>query len=301
MGRLGYLGGWYIRSLAGIRHPLLAGIKLTHACNLACAHCPFWRRPGPTLGFDRLLQVMDELHGRGVRLVIFEGGEPLLWRDGTHAIHDAIAAARARFFRVGVTTNGTLPLSGDPDIVWVSIDGLQPTHDRIRGPGTFDRAMRTISGTVHPALYGHITINRLNQAEIGDLVVRLAPLVKGITIQFHYPYGGGEEDLCLDLRERRPVLDRLMELKRRGYPVADSYACLRALRDNSWTCRPWMIASVEPDGTVREGCYARDRGPVVCGQCGFAAHAEISLAWKTDPGALRCGFDIFRLQGRALS
>jgi hypothetical protein len=48
---------------------------------------------------------------------------------------------------VGVTTNGTLPIDIDSDIVWVSIDGLKETHNRIRGD-CFDRVVENIEITI---------------------------------------------------------------------------------------------------------------------------------------------------------
>ena len=115
-----------------------------------------------------------------------------------------------------------------------------------------------------------------------------------MTVQFHYPYEGLDEDLFLPFDRRREVLDRLIELKRRGLPVADSVACLEGLKDNSWKCRPWMIASVDPDGKLTHGCYVKGRGEVACERCGFSAHAEISLAYGGAPGAIRVGNAIFR-------
>jgi len=276
--RYGYFILYYLRSLVGKRGPLLGGIKLTHDCNLKCIHCIFWRKKGPSLSFEQAVASMRELHRMGVRMVIFEGGEPFLWRDGEHGLDDVVREAKDLFFSVGITTNGTFPIESSADTVWVSIDGLRETHDRIRGK-TFDRAISNIEASSHPRIYAHITINSLNCDEVPELVEFLAPRAKGITIQFHYPYDELEDDLFLPWDRRREVLSRLIDLKRRGLPVSDSYACLEALKDNKWRCRPWMIASVDPDGKVIHGCYVKGRGEVSCERCGFSAHTEISLAY----------------------
>jgi len=102
--------------LSGAREPLLAGFKITHRCNLRCAACPFWRRPGDDVAWPRALEVLDTLHAAGVRLLIFEGGEPFLWHDGERRLEDLVAEAKRRFFAVGITTNGTLPLQSAADI-----------------------------------------------------------------------------------------------------------------------------------------------------------------------------------------
>ena len=85
----------------------------------------------------------------------------------------------------------------------------------------------------------------------------------------------------------------MIRLKRRGFPVADSVACLEALKENRWRCRPWLVASVDPDGTLTHGCYLQNRGPVSCAQCGFAAHTELSLAYGGHPSAILAGVRVF--------
>ncbi|OGO05908.1 MAG: hypothetical protein A2Y73_03435 [Chloroflexi bacterium RBG_13_56_8] len=230
------------------------------------------------MSFSQVTGSLDKLHASGVRILIIEGGEPFLWRDGDRDLGSVVAMAKKLFFTVGVTTNGTYTLETDADIVWVSIDGLEQTHDRIRGK-TFDTIMANIEASRHHRIYAHITINSLNWREIPELVRFLSDKVKGITIQFHYPYEELDGDLFLPVDQRRQVLEELIALKRQGLPLADSYACLEALKDNRWRCRPWMIASVDPDGEIMHGCYVKQRGTIACERCGFSAHTEISLAY----------------------
>jgi MoaA/NifB/PqqE/SkfB family radical SAM enzyme len=153
--------------------------------------------------------------------------------------------------------------------------------------------MENIKHSRHPNIFANITINRINAAEIPDLVRFLKGRIKGITIQFHYPY---EEDdtLTLSFEDRRDVLDKLISLKKKGYPIADSNRALEALKDNSWHCQDWMLANVEPDGTINLGCYVKGRGAVRCERCGFAAHTEISLAYGWHVPSIMAGRRIFR-------
>jgi len=274
------------------KRPILAGFKITHRCNLRCIHCPFWKRTTDReLDFNAVRDIMHRLHRMGVRILILEGGEPFIWRDGRFSIHDVIEEGRRLFMSVGVTTNGTFPIDAPANTIWVSIDGLESTHDAIRGP-TFHRVMENIRRSNHPNIYANITINRLNVKEIPDLIRILSPLVKGSTIQFHYPYV--DDGLLVGEKQRRWVLDRIMELKSRGEAVADSFRALRALRDGGWRCHDWMLANVDPDGQVNTGCYVRHRGPVACKYCGFAAHVEISQAFDLYLPSILVGRRIFR-------
>lgn len=283
----------------GRETPLLAGFKLTHRCNLRCRACPFWRREAGDMPWPTVGESLEKLHRLGVRLVIFEGGEPLLWHDGGKGFADVAARARERFVSVGLTTNGTLPFHDLPvDVAWVSLDGLGPTHDALRGP-SFERAvehLRAARGRVRA--YANVTVNRRNAGEIPELVRRHAADVEGFTFQFHYPYGRGEEDLTTPWPVRREVLGELRALRDEGYPVALSRACLRALAENRWTCHDFLLANVEPDGSLLRGCYVGRRGTVDCRACGFAAHAEISLAFDLHPGPLWSGWRIFRYRWR---
>ncbi|MGQ9593789.1 MAG: radical SAM protein [Anaerolineae bacterium] len=280
--------------LLGTRRPFLAGFKVTHRCNLRCRACPFWRRPADDIPYRAALRAMDALHRAGARLLILEGGEPFLWRDGNRNLEDLVRAAKARFYRVGVATNGTLPLETEADVLWVSLDGLEESHDYNRGP-TFRRIVANLERSSHPRKLAQLTINRRNRQEIPDLVRFLAGKVQGITFQFHYPYPESE-DLYLPLEERGAVLDDLIRLKREGFPILDSYATLEALKGNTWHCHDWLIANVEPTGQIHLGCYLKGRGPADCRKCGFAAHVELSLAFDWHPGAIATGLRTFGLR-----
>ncbi|MHC1782186.1 MAG: radical SAM protein [Anaerolineaceae bacterium] len=274
------------------RRPYLASFKVSYACNLTCCQCPFYKMEAPELNWAQAVDVLDRLQARGDRLVVFEGGEPLLWRSGGKTIHDLVWEARRRFLAVGMTTNGTLPLDVPTDILWVSVDGLRETHNRLRGAYIFDRVIENIRQSNHPKLMAHITVNSQNDGEIPALVEFMAPLVRGITVQFYYPYNH-QDELFLDFKRRAALLDRLIEMKKTGLPILNSVSALRALKTNQWRCVDWLVDSANPDGIITQGCYLRGRDDIDCARCGFSPHTEISLAWQGSLGAIRAGNEIF--------
>jgi MoaA/NifB/PqqE/SkfB family radical SAM enzyme len=235
--------------------------------------------------------VLLHLHETGVRLLILEGGEPFLWHDGEHGLEDIVAASKKLFFCTGIVTNGLMPIDTQADTVWVSVDGMRESHNYNRGP-TFDKVIANIEASSHPKLFASVTISSHNYRDIPELVRFLSDRVRGITVQFYYPYEG-TDDLYLPFPERRQVLDQLIDLKRQGYPVSDSVPALNALRDNTWRCFPWLISSVEPDGKVTLGCYLKNRAAANCAKCGFAAHTEISMAYDWNLAAIISGAKIF--------
>lgn len=292
------LAGFFWRwKITGRRIPLLASFKVTYQCNLACRACPFHLRPHADhshMSRDAAVRALEDLRRLGTRIVVFEGGEPLLWRDDGYRLHDLVKDARRHFLRVAVTTNGTLPLDVPADTLWVSLDGWKKTHDDLRS-GSFDAVYSRLKETGHPRVFVHCTINRINWRDLENLVeqVRSLPRVRGMTFQFFYPYGLGEDDLALAPDERRAAVETLLALKKKGYPVCQSSARLRAMINNRWRCHEDLLINVDPDGTITRGCYVKSRGTVNCDACGFTPVAEASGALDLIPGSLWAGWKLF--------
>lgn len=276
------------------RQALLAGFKITYRCNLRCRSCPFWKLDSHQTTFKDAISVMDKLYNLGVRLIIFEGGEPFLWRDNNYRLEDLVHYAKKLFFCTGITTNGLLPLESSADVIWVSIDGLEETHDLNRGI-SFERIIANIKSSSHPHLLANITITKLNYKDIPELIKLITPWIKGVTIQFYYPYPDSE-NLWLPLPERVKVLDRLIDLKRYGFKILNSIATLQAMKKNTWHCHSWLIASAEPNGQITIGCYLKNRAEISCDKCGFAAHIEISKAYDWSLDAIMVGRRIFNFR-----
>jgi MoaA/NifB/PqqE/SkfB family radical SAM enzyme len=272
--------------------PMLASFKVTYACNLHCRQCPFYQMHSAELRYEEACQILDKLYERGNRLIVIEGGEPFLWHDREYDLGDIVLAAKKRFFSVGVTTNGTFPLGVPADVIWVSLDGLQATHNLLRGAPVFDKALHNIRNTSHPRIYAHITINAINAPEIPALIRFLENRVKGMTIQFYYPYNRKDE-LFLDFDKREKLLDEIIFLKRRGYKILNSTPALQALKRNTWKCDDRLIDNANPDGSISQGCYLKNRADIDCRKCGFSPYTEISLACRGNLQSILAGRKIF--------
>jgi len=290
---------WFFlqRKILNRKIPLLASFKVTYRCNLACRACPFHLRSGKTessMSWNKAIEAMDNLHKAGTRIIVFEGGEPLLWRDGPYRFHDLVRYARKLFLRVAVTTNGTLPLDIPCHTLWVSLDGLKETHDELRS-ASFDRIWSNIKDTRHPRIFIHCTLNRRNWQDVESLakLVRQTLAIQGMTVQFFYPYNQGEENLALSPEERRFVIEKLLKLKKAGFPILNSAGRLKAQIDNHWHCHDDILINVDPDGTITRGCYVKSRGEINCDACGFTPVAEASGALDLLPESLYAGWRLF--------
>jgi len=288
---------FFRRKILGRPIPLLASFKLTYQCNLRCGGCPYHMRAADEhshMSWKTATRALRELHHRGTRIVVFEGGEPFLWSDGIHNFNDLVEYAKNLFFRVAVTTNGTYPLASPVDVLWVSLDGSKDLHDRLRSR-SFDRVWNNLAATDHRNILVHYTVNRENWRDLERLIELLknVPAVRGITVQFFYPYGQGEAPLALSGRERRLAIEHILDLKRNGHPILNSTGRLKAMIDNSWTCHDDILINVDPDGSITPGCYVKNRGTVSCRDCGFTPVAEASGALDLLPGSIIAGYRIF--------
>jgi MoaA/NifB/PqqE/SkfB family radical SAM enzyme len=274
------------------RKPFLASFKLTYCCNLRCQPCPFYSMAAPELTYSEATNVIDRLFKRGSRMLVFEGGEPLLWRDGDRRIHDLVAYARQNFFSVGMTTNGSMPLDVPTDVLWVSVDGLRDTHNTLRGAPIFNQVIANARASAHPRLLAHVTVNSVNAEEVPELLKFLDGIFRGITLQFYYPFNH-KDALFLDFDRREQLLDKIIQLKRSGIRILNSTAALQALKRNHWICRDTLVDNANPDGSLQQGCYLRGRADIDCSRCGFSPHTEISLACRGNLQAIRAGMSIF--------
>ncbi|MBX7096457.1 MAG: radical SAM protein [Myxococcaceae bacterium] len=131
--------------------PVYAVWEITLACDLACHHCGSragHKRPSE-LSTDEALDVVRQLASLGCREVTIIGGEAYLRKDWTQLIR----AIRDHGMDATMTTGGRnlteerVKAAADAGLqgVSVSVDGLEATHDRIRGfHGSFRAASEAI-------------------------------------------------------------------------------------------------------------------------------------------------------------
>ncbi len=150
-------------------------LYITERCQLRCEHCYMGER------LDRALkmpfgEVADTLRTwrlmGGSKLTIL-GGEPTLHPDYIRIIRHA---GELGYEHVITTSNGLQPAirrfrqmtPADFAYIQISLDGgSSASHDRIRGPGTFDEALRNIAELVRRGFDTRIicTVNRINAGD----------------------------------------------------------------------------------------------------------------------------------------
>jgi len=202
---------------------------LTARCNEECSHC--YAKGSPDLepqlrnelpveqcikvldNFDRFLKC-NNLLGR----INLTGGDPLL-KDG---LFDLIKAAREKGIKVGILGNPrkldaeTASLLKDVGVFryQLSIDGLQETHDRLRGrKGHFDdtlRALEVLDDIGLPSVV-MFTLSKENFKELPAVAELVAQHnVKVFDFARLVPQGRGKGLGMLSASEFRDVLVRML-------------------------------------------------------------------------------------------
>jgi len=234
--------------------------------------------------FEETREVIDRFYADGGRCLYLEGGEPFIWSDGSHSMEDVVHYAHNNgYYAVIIYTNGTIPLNSNADTVFVSVDGLKHTHDKLRGK-SFDRIMENIRESAHPSIYANYTINSENKSEIAGFCafVDKIPQIKGIFFYFHTPYYGYDE-LYLDVQTRKDILLQLIDLKKK-YKILNSKTGLKSALRNDWK-KNLKICRVYGDGRFYN-CCRESRNGEVCNECGYLSYAEINQTLKLKPGAI---------------
>ena len=264
--------------------PLIYGVAITDRCNLSCRGCEIPNLGRRDMTWTELDEILMSAYSRGFREAYFTGGEPMLWRDGSHTIEDAVNLAHGiGFFHVHLYTNGTFGLQSSADLVWVSVDGLPGTYELRRGDH-FAQVEAAIREPGHPKTAVIYVIDRNTADGVEPFLewVRDTRLpVTGVMFYFHTPYYGRDE-LYLDADERAPVIDRLLDAIRAGLPVLNSRAGLLALRSGKWARRTSLAVVADIDGES-VCCRAPE---ACCEDCGYAACTEIVEALRLRPSAV---------------
>ncbi len=215
------------------RNPIFVGLYITNQCNLRCSYCfvnveDRFNNPARK-GFttEEIFKIVDDLYAMGTRWIFLLGGEPL--------VHNGIAQIVRHIVRKGILlhilTNGTLieqkiDQIEQADGVCVSIDGGESSTDRMRGQGTFKRALRGVEIALSRGMKTriHAVLDRYSITEM-EMLAGMAQQI-GVTITIAPPNYLGKSDipaLSLTREEYQDFYRRYRRLKELGYPIGNSY------------------------------------------------------------------------------
>lgn len=265
------------RRLETTVHPLrYLFVEITQRCNLRCLHCGSdcgaSPRPGE-LSTDEWLAFFRDLGRRGPRdrmVLVITGGEPLCHPE----LDRILAGIREARLTWGMVTNGhalsearvARLIQAGISSVTVSLDGLQASHDWLRGvPGTFERAAAGIRRLARAGLPFFDVVTCVNPRNLGELP-RVHALLGGLGVPAWrlfsiFPRGRarGNDALRLSPAQLREMLDFIARQRRAGGAPRTSFSCEGYLpwrldgqvRDEPYFCRAGIsIGSVLCDGSI---------------------------------------------------
>ncbi|XZF63533.1 MAG: nif11-class peptide radical SAM maturase 3 [Gloeotrichia echinulata DVL01] len=209
--------------------------EITLKCNLACQHCG--SRAGHTrtneLSTAEALDLVKQMADVGITEVTIIGGEAFLrpdWLEIAQAITKAGMLCGMTTGGYGITLDTARKMKeAGIGVVSVSVDGLQATHDRLRGKqGSWEWAFKTMSNLKEAGIpFGCNTqINRLSAPEFPQIYEHLRDAgIFAWQIQLTVPMGNAADnsDILLqpyELLDVYPMIARVAErAKREGVQV----------------------------------------------------------------------------------
>lgn len=252
------------------RFPLHMVWCVTNVCNAKCIHCSSasGRRLPGELNTEEALDLIAQLWNNGCFDLALSGGEPLLRPD----IESLIAHAAGLGMKVGLGSNGWPVTAAKAQRLkslglarlQISLDGIGPTHDEIRGiNGLYDRAIAAVEHSMAAGLTTHVcfTPHRRNLHQLEEAIDTAARMgVHLFNLSQFVPVGRGNQAMDLSAMEWRTVA-RLWAAKRReyeGHMRFTSHLAQMALVDPTLTacggfrgCQAGVAQGcISPDGTV---------------------------------------------------
>lgn len=253
-------------------------VEITQRCNLACLHC------GSDCGKDEQRQELTteewlrffdylptRFDARNI-MVVVTGGEPFCRPN----LDDVLGGLKKNRLPWGMVTNGwalteqnvARALKLGLTSMTVSLDGLEPSHDWLRGrKGSFERALEGIRRVARAPLAGFDVVTCVNPRNLPELD-RVADLLVQAKVPAWrlfciFPKGRAKTNPELKLSDEQ-MRELFAWMKRRkpelaGQGLALNFSCEgylpprwdEAVRDEPYFCRAGInIASVLCDGAI---------------------------------------------------
>lgn len=261
---------------SGLNSPICLTWELTYACNLSCIHClsASGRRDPRELTTDECKAVIDELQRMQVFYVNIGGGEPTVRSDFWEIIdyatsHDVGVKFSTNGVRITEENAASLAKNDYVDIQ-ISLDGATAeVNDAIRGPGSFDlaiRALERLSNAGMTRLKISVVCTRTNISQLDEFKALADRFGAQLRLTRLRPAGRGADvwnDLHPTQAQQRELFDWLVA---HGEEVltGDSFFHLSALGET--------LPGLNLCGAGRVVCLIDPIGDVYA--CPFAIHEE---------------------------
>jgi len=315
------------KSRQGWRHPIYLIHAMTAKCNARCGFCawnPEFYQGHDELSTEEVKTLYRDARRAGFMALSMWGGEPLLRRD----FSELAQFAKAQGFLTHIVTNGFLlekkldEVAPHLDRICISVDHPSEKHDQLRGTkGLYGKilsaTLRLKSRYPSTKIVYNYTIQKANAdpetlEEMARLMKQLGVvgIFNGLRVDAAMP-DGQEVDLAAYNPSDEALTQafrKVEELKRRGFPIVNSYTHIRKMihAPMRYRCHwPKFMLPIEANGDVVDCMHWGTRpiaslrdislaevlehprlqalaGPAgeACHQCVSLHRVEISEAWE---------------------
>lgn len=159
--------------------PLKISMNITKQCNLRCKQCfsDSGEIKDVELSTEEICLLFDEMRKNGTFFICIGGGEPLMRKD----LLQLLEYGKNKQLAISIVSNGLLLTKEliaelnkkDLDTFWISLDGLEANHDRLRGNGTYKKALnalRLLQQEFNSKKAIRVSLNKYNVVEYRDLI-----------------------------------------------------------------------------------------------------------------------------------
>ncbi|WP_135610566.1 radical SAM protein [Methanococcoides sp. AM1] len=245
------------------KRPFVLSHAVNSRCNMSCSFCEYWKEPGDEMSLDDIFRMLDDAHSFGIGAYNAWTVEPLLRED----LPQILSYAKKLGMITSLITNGKLLKErvndlDDLDYLSVSVDGTK-SYKEIRGIDfeiILDAIMSVKDKLKNPLLMNCV-ISGKNLDDIEELIQLAQDIDVKISFEPLYEFRGIKEDVwgnmgIRDMEKYRCTVDRIIEMKKAGYPIINSFTYLKMIKElkKGYNCHVNnLILDVTADGSI-ENC-----------------------------------------------
>jgi MoaA/NifB/PqqE/SkfB family radical SAM enzyme len=201
--------------------------------------------------------MLDEAKEMNFVAYLVWGGEPLLRPD----ITEILSHAHKLGFYTSIITNGTLlkdkakEIAKLVDLTWVSLDYDSEYHSTMRGfKGNFPKTMAGIQELKLAG--GRVAVNCVLSKLNADAVYKMGELAKKHRLKLAFDpmevFSGSNDEYNLSCGQREKIFSEVATLKKRGYPILNSYEYAKNQANLNYSCiQPLLFLNVSEDGVIK--------------------------------------------------
>jgi MoaA/NifB/PqqE/SkfB family radical SAM enzyme/ubiquinone/menaquinone biosynthesis C-methylase UbiE len=242
-------------------------IHITNQCNMHCRHCMFSSSPRSReeLTKENCNAIITESYALGCRIFYFTGGEPLVSKALLKSVRGVLKLSNTH---VVILTNLSLisrvkdefrALPQDRLHFQVSMDGMESSHDALRGPNTFyelTKNLDTLRELDFPITLS-MTVTRININEM-EAVIDFAQQHRIRNVHFLWLFKKGNADDTLFI-EPVHISQKLIAAQKKADKVHVKIDNVEILKSQVFSCpgtrydlsnAGWQSLAVAPDGHI---------------------------------------------------